>query len=160
MQKTVRIPAHSAASATSASPVGCSAFKVRQLSRRVSQHFDQIVSSTGLKTTQYSLLSHVVRLGPLKPGELAAEMEMDASTLTRNLQPLVAQGWVEVGPGADGRSRLVSPTEAGREKYADAKREWKRAQLAFNQRMGDERVIRLHALIEDCLDALNADTAP
>lgn len=139
------------------SPVGCSSFKLRQLSRRVSQLFDQIVSVAGLKTTQYSLLSHVVRLGPLKPGELAAEMEMDASTLTRNLQPLVAQGWVEVGPGADGRSRLVAATDAGREKHTEAKREWKRAQIAFNQRLGEVRVAQLHAVIEDCLEALNAE---
>jgi DNA-binding MarR family transcriptional regulator len=139
------------------SPVGCSSFKLRKLSRRVSQHFDQIVSVAGLKTTQYSLLSHVVRLGPLKPGELASEMEMDASTLTRNLQPLVAQGWVEVGPGADARSRLVTATDAGREKYIEAKREWKRAQIAFNQRLGEARVAQLHAVIDDCLKALNAE---
>jgi len=139
------------------SPVGCSSFKLRKLSRRVSQHFDQIVSVAGLKTTQYSLLSHVVRLGPVKPGELASEMEMDASTLTRNLQPLVAQGWVEVGPGADARSRLVAATDAGREKHTEAKREWKRAQIAFNQRLGEARVARLHAVIEDCLKALNAE---
>jgi len=157
MHKTASRPPTATPSVGLGSPVGCSSFKLRQLSRRVSQLFDQIVSVAGLKTTQYSLLSHVVRLGPLKPGELAAEMEMDASTLTRNLQPLVAQGWVEVGPGADGRSRLVAATDAGREKYTEAKREWKRAQIAFNQRLGEARVAQLHAVIEDCLDALNAE---
>jgi len=157
MQKTVSRQPAVTASIGLGSPVGCSSFKLRQLSRRVSQHFDQIVSVAGLKTTQYSLLSHVVRLGPVKPGELASEMEMDASTLTRNLQPLVAQGWVEVGPGADGRSRLVAATDAGREKHAEAKREWKRAQIAFNQRLGEARVAQLHAVIEDCLEALNAE---
>ena len=137
------------------SPRGCSSQKLRQLSRRVSQHFDRIVASTGLKTTQYSLLSHVVRLGPIRPGDLAGEMEMDASTLTRNLQPLVAQGWVEVGPGDDARSRIVTATEAGRAKREAAQREWKRAQLAFNDRIGEERVLRLHALIDECLAAMN-----
>jgi DNA-binding MarR family transcriptional regulator len=130
---------------------GCSSFKLRQLSRRVSQHFDPFVGQAGLKTTQYSLLSQIVRLGPVRPGRLAAVMEMDASTLTRNLQPLVAQGWVQVGPGADGRSRLVSATAAGREKRVQAQREWKRAQLAFNDRVGRERVGRLHAVIDECL---------
>ena len=97
-------------------PHGCTSLKVRQLSRRVSQHFDRIVTDSGLKTTQYSLLSQVVSLGPVKPGVLASHMEMDASTLTRNLQPLVAQGWVTVGPGEDGRSRVVEATAAGRVK--------------------------------------------
>jgi DNA-binding MarR family transcriptional regulator len=140
-------------------PSGCSSLKLRQLSRRVSQHFDRIVTDAGLKTTQYSLLSQVVSLGPVKPGVLAAHMEMDASTLTRNLQPLVAQGWVTVGPGEDGRSRVVEATAAGRVKRDEARLEWKRAQLAFNARLGDERVSRLHALIEECLEAMNEPEA-
>ena len=137
------------------SPVGCSSFKLRQLSRRVSQHFDRIVGAAGLKTTQYSLLSHIVKLGPVRPGDLAAQMEMDASTLTRNLQPLVAQGWAEVGPGDDGRSRCVTATDAGRAKRTEAQREWKRAQLALNEQVGTARVARLHALIDECLAAMN-----
>ncbi len=136
-------------------PVGCTAFKLRQLSRRVSQHFDHIVGASGLKTTQYSLLSHVVRLGPIRPGDLAAEMEMDASTLTRNLQPLVAQGWVVVGPGDDGRSRLITATDAGRDKRTEAQRDWKRAQLALNDQLGEATVTRLHALIDECLVLMN-----
>ena len=142
--------------AAAGTPTGCSSLKLRQLSRRVSQHFDHVVLAAGLKTTQYSLLSQVVRLGPIRPGELADAMEMDASTLTRNLQPLVAQGWVEVGPGDDGRSRYVTATDAGRAKRAQAQLEWKRAQRAFNERIGDARVIRLHALLDECLALLNA----
>jgi DNA-binding MarR family transcriptional regulator len=137
------------------SPKGCSSYKLRQLSRRVSQYFDHFVGSSGLKTTQYSLLSHLGRLEPVRPGDLAAEMEMDASTLTRNLQPLIREGWVAVGPGDDGRSRLVTLTDAGRAKRADTQREWKRAQLAFNEELGDERVARLHALIDECLAAMH-----
>jgi DNA-binding MarR family transcriptional regulator len=136
-------------------PSGCSSFKLRQLSRRVSQHFDHIVGASGLKTTQYSLLSHTLRLEPVRPGDLAAEMEMDASTLTRNLQPLVKQGLIVVGPGEDGRSRFVRLTRAGREKHAEARRDWKRAQLAFNDHLGEPRVVRLHALIDECLAVMN-----
>lgn len=136
-------------------PRGCSALKLRQLSRRVSQQFDAVVGHAGLKTSQYSLLSFVASRGPLRPGVLASAMEMEASTLTRNLQPLVAQGWIEVGPGDDGRSRLVSITAAGREKRTQAQKEWKRAQAAFNERMGDDLVVRLHAVIDECLVLMN-----
>jgi DNA-binding MarR family transcriptional regulator len=124
------------------------------LSRRVSQHFDRIIATSGLKTTQYSLLSTVVRLGPLRPGDLARAMSMDASTLTRNLQPMVASGWIVVGPGDDGRSRLVSATEAGRTKRDEARRAWKRAQLAFNERVGADAVARLHAAVDECMQRL------
>jgi DNA-binding MarR family transcriptional regulator len=142
------------AAAPMPTPQGCSSQKLRQLSRRVSQHFDRIVANSGLKTTQYSLLSNIAQLGPIRPGELADRMEMDASTLTRNLQPLIAHGWIEVGPGEDGRSRYVTVTGVGREKRAESQREWKRAQLAFNERVGDHMVLRLHALIDECLAAM------
>ena len=138
-----------------ASPKGCTSLKLRQLSRRVSQRFDHIVGEAGLKTTQYSLLSNIVARGPIRPGELAAAMEMDASTLTRNLQPLIAQGWVVVGAGTDGRSRSVAITDAGRTKRSEAQRDWKRAQLELNERLGPERVARLHAVIDECLALMN-----
>src|SRR5262245_36605313 len=89
------------ASTVTAPPRGCTNLKLRQLSRAVTRHYDGFVARTGLKNTQYSLLSHVVLLGPIQPAELARRMKLDASTLTRNLQPLVHRGWVEVGPGAD-----------------------------------------------------------
>ncbi len=143
-----------------ATPRGCSHFKLRQLSRRLGQHYDPIVAGAGLKTTQYSLLSHLDRLGPLRPGELALAMAMSASTLTRNLQPLVAQGWAAVGAGGDGRSRIVAITAAGRAKRSEAQRLWKRAQLALNRRLGDDRVARLHALLDECLAGLGDSEAP
>ncbi len=156
----MRSAASNTPSQPTVTPKGCSSLKLRQLSRRVSQQFDAVVGNAGLKTTQYSLLSHIVRLGPLRPGQLAAAMEMDASTLTRNLQPLVSQGWVLVGPGEDGRSRQVAVTEAGAAKHALAQKEWKRAQQAFNARLGDDLVVRLHAVIDECLASMHEETAP
>jgi DNA-binding MarR family transcriptional regulator len=151
------IPDHpGAAAAVPASPRGCTNLKLRQLSRAVTRHYDAYVAPTGLKNTQYSLLSHVVLLGPIQPSELAERMRVDASTLTRNLQPLLAQGWLEQGPGADARSRLISATEAGRTLRAEAQRAWKQAQLALNARLGPQRVAALHTLIDDCLAALDA----
>ena len=138
-------------------PRGCTSFKLRQLTRRVSQHYDRVIAGCGLKTTQYSLLSHIERLGPVRPSDLAAAMAMDASTLTRNVQPLLEHGWAAVGPGADGRSRLVTLTAKGRAKRVEAQHAWKRAQLALNAQLGSDRVAELHALIDDCMAALAAE---
>jgi len=145
-----------AAASTAAKPQGCTNLKLRQLSRAVTRHYDAHVAPLGLKNTQYSLLSHVVLLGPIQPSELAARMRLDASTLTRNLQPLLAQGWLVQGPGADARSRLLEATESGRALRAEGQRAWKTAQLALNARLGPERVAALHALIDDCLAVLDA----
>jgi DNA-binding MarR family transcriptional regulator len=140
---------------TAVKPQGCTNLKLRQLMRRVAQHYDAEVGKTGLKTTQYSLLSHVVKLGPVRPGDLARQMKVDASTLTRNLRPLIDAGWLELGPGADGRSRLVSVTDIGREKRQEAQRRWRVAQENLNQALGPRRVVQLHALIDECLYLLS-----
>ena len=135
-------------------PTGCTNFKLRQLMRRVTMHYDAEMAKAGLKTTQYSLLSHVLKLGPLRPGELARAMMMDASTLTRNMKPLVNSGWIVLGAGSDARSRLVSITDAGRNKRTEAHRHWKVAQDGINQRLGAQRVHALHSLVDESLGLL------
>jgi DNA-binding MarR family transcriptional regulator len=140
-------------------PRGCSNFKLRQLARRVSQHYDVELGKIGLKTTQYSLLSHVVRLGPIRPGELADAMTIDASTLTRNLKPLVSAGWVSMAPGSDGRSHSVAITDAGRDKCAEGRRHWKAAQEGLNSLLGIKSVLALHELIDRSLERFSATDA-
>lgn len=144
---------------TVSSPSGCTNFKLRQLTRRVSQHYDHHLALAGLKTTQYSLLSHIAKLGPLTPGELARRMTLDASTLTRNLQPLVAAGWVVVGEGVNARSRLLTLTDAGRDVRQLAQRHWKAAQLELNGLLGSATVVALHGLLDQALAAFEPETA-
>lgn len=141
-----------------AAPRGCTNLKLRQASRLVTRHYESFVAPTGLKITQYSLLSHVVKLGPLRAGALAAAMQLDASTLTRNLQPLLQQGLVQMHTGDDARSRMVEATDAGRALRTEAQKAWKRAQLALNERLGVERVAALHTLLDDCLPLLDPTT--
>ncbi|GAB3764095.1 MarR family transcriptional regulator [Ramlibacter monticola] len=135
-------------------PQGCTNLKLRQLMRRVAQLYDAEVGKTGLRGTQYSLLSYVVKLAPVRPVDLARAMKVDASTLTRNLRPLVDAGWVTLGAGEDARSRRVEATAKGREKRQEAQRRWRVAQESLNQRLGTQRVLALHALLDECQELL------
>ena len=143
---------------TAVKPQGCTNYKLRQLMRQVAQHYDAEVGKTGLKTTQYSLLSYVCKLGPIRPVDLAREMKISASTLSRNLQPLLAAGWLSLAPGQDGRSSLVSATDAGRDKRKEAQRRWRVAQEELNAVLGPRRVLALHALVDECSERLSPAT--
>lgn len=143
--------------ASTATPRGCTNLKLRQLMRAVAQHYDAEVGKSGLKGTQYSLLAHVVRLGPIRPVDLAVTMKVSPSTLSRNLQPLVVAGWLEVTAGDDARSRLVLATEAGKAKRTEAQRRWKTAQLGLNTLLGDANVVALHAMLDDALSRFGPD---
>lgn len=143
----------------STKPQGCTNLKLRQLGRMVTRHYDHYMSEVGLKNTQYALLSHVVKLGPIRPGDLAKRMQMDASTLTRNLQPMAAKGWLTVGAGENARSRLVEATSAGRAIRVEGQRAWKAAQLALNERLGMERILAVHDLLDSCIASLDEETS-
>ncbi len=137
-------------------PQGCTNFKLRQLLRCVARHYDLEMVNVGIRTTQYSMLSHLINRGPVAPSELARKMGIEPSTLTRNLRLLIAQGWAVQGPGTDARSRWVEITAAGRAKQIEAKHHWKKAQVALNLRVGEQQVAELHALIEHGLASFAA----
>ena len=142
-------------------PHGCTNFKLRQLLRCVARHYDSEMARVGIKTTQFSMLSHLINLGPVTPSNLARQMGIEASTLTRNLRLLIARDWAVQGPGADARCRRIEITVAGRAKHAEAKYPWKKAQLELNRRMGEQQVAELHTLIEHGLASFagSAETA-
>ena len=146
---------NTATAVDAASPRGCTNLKLKQASRLVARHYDSYVAPTGLRHTQYSLLSAVVKLGPVRAGELATALRLDASTLSRNLQPLIDKGYVEVATGSDDqRSRVVQATAAGLALRQQAQKAWKRAQLSLNGQLGAQRVAALHALLDECVAVL------
>jgi DNA-binding MarR family transcriptional regulator len=107
-------------------PCLCNA--LRQASRAVSRLYDDELRGVGLRTTQYSLLGVLARAGQVRQGDLSGLASLDETTLTRNLRPLVASGWVSVRSGDDRREKLVTITKAGTAKLAEARPAWERAQ--------------------------------
>lgn len=136
------------------SPQSCTNFKLRRVTRLVSRHYDAQLAACGLKGTQFSLLSIVLGAGPMRPVDLALAMDIDASTLSRNLKPLLDAGWLAIGEGADARSRLVSITASGRAKQGEARLLWRAAQRQLNDLLGQAQVAALHGLLDDSLLAL------
>lgn len=136
------------------SAIECTNLKLGQLGRVLSLHYEDFSCEVGLNGTQYSLLSHVVTHGPMRPVDLAKRMQLDASTLTRNIQRLVAIELLSVGSGPDARSYLVSATSTGHSKQAEAQRVWESAQSVLNERLGFDRVMKLHSLIDSCIECL------
>lgn len=137
-------------------PRGCTHFQLRQFSRQLGLLYDAELATVGLKTTQFSLLSSLQALGPVRPADLARAMKLEPSTLTRNLRPLLAAGWVESGPGPDGRSRTLRITPAGAALRAQARQAWQRAQQRLNATLGAQRVAALHALAQESMTLLAA----
>jgi len=129
----------------------CFANRLRTASRAISRHYDAVLKPLDLKVSQVSVLAAVsVGQGALTIIELAGRLGMDRSTLSRNLDPLVRRGLIEIGPEARHRARRVVLTQAGIALLADAYPLWKSAQVAVAGKIADmpETADRLVSVIK------------
>src|SRR5262245_45417507 len=94
--------------------IECNCLALRQAARHVSQLYDGYLATVGLKTTQYSILSKLNRLGPLSINELAKSMVMDRTTLGRAIRPLQRDRLLTIGEGEDGQRAGGSQPRARR----------------------------------------------
>ena len=136
--------------------LGCTCFRLRSLTRKVTQFYDRALAPSGLTVTQYSLMAHVRRHPEGGPAvsELAQSLFTDRTTLTRNLKPLVAARLLQIGDGRDARSKAVRMTPAGERAFQAARPLWKQAQAAISERAGESELRRLHDMIERLRDAV------
>ena len=85
----------------------CLAARVRLLNRRVLRMYDEALRPLGIKVTQLNVLVVLSRLGPQSPTEVTHVLDMEKSTLSRNVERLRLRGLVEVRPGPSGRTQRV-----------------------------------------------------
>jgi DNA-binding MarR family transcriptional regulator len=129
-------------------PELCNCLALRKAARHVTQFYDQFLAPSGLRATQFSILSRLRRLGPMTISALAADLVMDRTTLGRNLQPLEREGLVAVVKGRiDRRSREIRLTDAGAERLHAAVDGWVNAQAGFEAVFGEQRSSELRALL-------------
>jgi DNA-binding MarR family transcriptional regulator len=128
----------------------CNLAAIRMAARHVTQFYDQLLAPTGVRATQFGILSRLRRAGPMTINELAAELVMDRTTLGRNILPLQRDGLIEVAPGTtDRRRHELHITEAGIERLRAAVERWSEAQERFSTVLGDERAAELRSLLRE-----------
>lgn len=115
----------------------CVNFNLRKAMRAVSQHYDKIMAPSGLRGTQFTILTVLSRLDELTITDLADFLVMDRTTLTRNLKPLEKESYLEILPGLqDRRSRRIKLTNRGKKAQKTAMPYWQKAQNEIVDFMG------------------------
>ena len=140
----------SGSAAASQQSLVCTAAKLRRLTRRVTAFYEHHMRDSGMKLSQYSLLAQLSEV-PQSLTALADRMEIDRTTLTRSLQPLLEQGWVAESSGTDARQRMFVRTTSGTRARNAARKYWRQAQLALEQHLGQDFVANFHAQLEEAL---------
>lgn len=135
-------------------PIDCNCQAIRQTARRVTQFYDAHLAPLGLKTSQYSILAKLNRLGPLSINEMAEVMAMDRTTTSRAIQPLERNGLVKIEAAEDGRKRVIDLTATGRERAREGLTAWKKAQKEFELTFGPPAAQKLRTALREVVKVI------
>src|SRR6201987_4622882 len=127
----------------------CNISAVKKAARRLSLMYDTVLAPTGLKSTQYGILSELNSRGAALPtvGQLAEELVMDRSTLGQNLRPLEWEDLITLlTDPKDRRNRLIALTKLGTAKLNEAAKYWRIAQDLFEATFGKQEAADLRSI--------------
>ena len=125
----------------------CVAGRLRLLNRVVTNMYDDALRPFGLRLSQGSVLAVTGKLGVARPAQVCEFLELDTSTLSRTVDRMVANGWLEIVPDEDGRAQPFRLTAEGRRLLERALPAWERAQAEAKKLLGDDGLRLLDAAI-------------
>jgi DNA-binding MarR family transcriptional regulator len=121
----------------------CIAVRLRLLNRVVTNIYDDALRPLGLKVSQLNLLIVTAKLGLARPARVCEILQLDPSTLSRNVERMRAHGWLEVVPEEDARAQPFRLTAQGRRLIEKAAPAWEEAQRQAAELLGDEGIALL-----------------
>jgi DNA-binding MarR family transcriptional regulator len=134
----------------------CIVAAMRAATRRLTQLYDEAMAPTGLRVTQFHVLSELERRSADPPtvGELAEILTIERSALGQTLRPLERDGFIDLGHDErDGRRRPVKLTKAGKDKVAHGRRYWAGAHEKFKHFFGGSELIFLRETLRDIAES-------
>jgi DNA-binding MarR family transcriptional regulator len=121
----------------------CIAVRLRLLNRVITNFYDDALRPLGLKVSQLNILIVTAKLGLARPTQIGEILQLDTSTLSRNLERMRAHGWLEVVPEKDARAQPFRLTSQGKRLIEKAIPAWEQAQRQAIELLGDEGITLL-----------------
>jgi DNA-binding MarR family transcriptional regulator len=121
-----------------ATGANCIATRVRQLSRIITRVYDDAMRPLGITMSQYTLLTQLANQDGITAVEIGTDLDIEKSTLSRNLKRLLALGHLTMDPPAGRRGRGLHLTPKGQDVIARGYPVWKEAQGRVVRVMGSE----------------------
>ncbi len=122
----------------------CLAVRIRLLNRTVTNIFDEALRPLKIKVSQLNVLMVVAKRGPISPGDLARFMNMEKSTLSRNVERMRTRGWLKVSEGDSGHKQILELDAAGRKLIVKSLPLWEEAQAKTEAVLGERGAQSIH----------------
>lgn len=136
------------ASIASLTSESCIATRVRQLSRIVTRVYDDAMRSHGITASQFTLLTQLAQQDGITAAEIGFTLDIEKSTLSRNLKRLLALGHIIMDPPAGRRGRGLHLTPKGQLVIKEAYPVWQAAQKRATEVMGRDSRATLDDLVQ------------
>ncbi len=124
----------------------CLAMRSRLIGRTVTAIYDGALRPVGVTAGQLNILAVVVRRGPIAPGEVARRLNIEKSTMSRNVERMKRNGWLAIRPGESARSQELRITKSGRRILEKAEPLWREAQRRAREVLGAGGANAIHRL--------------
>jgi DNA-binding MarR family transcriptional regulator len=124
----------------------CLLTRTRRISRVLTGIYDEKLRPFGINSPQFSLLAVISRLGAASRADVGRANHQERSTLTRNLQLMLSEGWIkEVQTGG----RQITLTTTGRNLLHRAAPAWRAAQGQAKTILGEAGVVAVIDIAKD-----------
>jgi len=147
-------PSSSARDSGESGLAACACFNARSAARAITDLYDDALATSGLRTTQFAILATIHLRAGITMQELAGQLDLDPSTMTRTLRPLEQDGLVRIETASDRRAKSLVLTSAGRHKLGECHALWNGAQTELRARLGSEVFNRVVADMNTVTQAL------
>lgn len=118
----------------------CHCITLRRAANAITEYYDRAFQELALTTSQYSLLKNLGRLETASTSELAEKVNLDRSTLVRNLKPLQERGLIMDQAKKNTRNHKFVLTDEGYALLEKAVPLWEQAQKEIRAYLGEENV--------------------
>jgi len=126
----------------------CIAVRMRMLNRAITNLYDDAMRPLGLRVSQVNVLVAAGKMGVARPIELCEKLNLNVSTLSRNVERMKAKGWLETVDDEDGRAQPFRLTKAGEELLRQALPKWRSAQKKATEILGKEGIQQIRKAIQ------------
>ena len=116
----------------------CIAVRVRLINRVITALYDEALRPSGLRTSQANILAAVAHLAEARPAEVSRILRIEKSTLSRDVELMKQNGWVESDPPTGGRNQTIRLTSQGEKLLVKIRPSWEKAQAEAKLLIGED----------------------
>lgn len=125
----------------------CISTRIRQLSRIITRVYDDALRPLGITASQFTLLTQLAQQDGITAVEIGHTLDIEKSTLSRNLKRLLQDGLLTMDPPAGRRGRGLHLTPKGETVIHAGYPVWREAQTRTIRVLGPESRSTLDSLL-------------